>query len=379
MRVAFDGRYITDSFGGVARFAFELVSALSALEDAPTVLFYHNPGARAERFDIDRLLGSPNVEPRPMSLPLYSLQEQLVWPRLLARDEADLFYSPYFALPLFASPPCIPTVHDLIFEQEKAYRRRPWVRGYYSPMMRLGLRKARAVACVSNATKRALVGHYGTDPKRVWVVPEAADAFELSASTADSRKLDEVRRRLGLPELYVLTVGARRPHKNLGLAVRAFALVRGEVPHSLVVVGAPERRYPDDVAAALGETGVDDRVIQIDRVAEEDLPAVYALAEAVLVPSLHEGFGLPALEAMRSGTAVIASDRTSLPEVVGEAGLLVDPGDLAAWATALRRVLLDDEFRERLRAKGRERAAGFSWRRSAEQLMLLFRSVVGVD
>ncbi|MHB1416381.1 MAG: glycosyltransferase family 4 protein, partial [Chloroflexota bacterium] len=350
LRIAFDGRYVRDSFGGIARFAFCLLSALVREDADATYLVYYDPVQKASRFDLAGVLQQPNVVARPLSAPLYSLREQIIWPLTLGRDRADVFYSPYFALPLLARRPCVCTVHDLIFELEPAYRHGNWVRAYYFPMMRLALRRAAAVLAVSETTKGRLMTHYGTDAGRVTVVSEAAaDTFQPSP---DGRLVAEAKQALALPERYVLAVGARRPHKNLGAAVRAFAMIQPEVPHSLVLVGAPERRYADDVAAALDELGSGVRVHELASVDERYLPALYHLAEVVVIPSLHEGFGLPALEAMATGTPVVTSNRGALPEVVGEAGILVDPTDLAGLANALRRVLGDEETRNELRRRG---------------------------
>ena len=372
-RLAFDARYVRDSYGGIARFAFCLLSALARSEERPTLLVYYDPAQVATRFPLAEVLALPNVVARPIGLPLYSPQEQLTWPALLRRDHASIYYSPYFALPLAARLPLVNTVHDLIFEMERGYERGRWVRYYYRPMMRLALRRAAAVLSVSEATKTGLASYYGLAAARVAVVGEAAaEAFRFPL---DETILSETRRRLGLPEPYVLAIGARRPHKNLGAAVRAFAAVQPQIPHWLVVVGRAEPRYPDEVAAALAEVGAGVRVRELAAVDEADLPAVYAAADALLMPSLHEGFGLPALEAMASGTPVVASRCAALAEVVGEAGLLVDVGRPGALAEALRRVALDARLREDLRRRGLARAAQFSWERSAATALAVFADV----
>ncbi len=375
LRVAFDARYVRDAYGGIARFAYCLLGALTRTESEATFVVYYDPRQPATRFPLAGLFGRDNVVARATRLPLYSPQEQVAWPLLLARDDVDLYYSPYFALPLLAPRPLVNTVHDLIFEQIPAYAGGRWVRGYYRPMMRLALRRAAKVVAVSDWTKGELLSYYRLAPAKVVVVPEAAAAG--FRHPLDEHWLADVRRRLGLPERYVLAIGARRPHKNLGAAVRAFAQVQGEVPHTLVIVGRAEPRYRDDVAAALRELGRGVRVRELSTVAEDDLPGLYALADVLLMPSLYEGFGLPALEAMACGTPVIAADRTSLPAVVGEAGVLVDVTAPGALAAALRQVLGDEHWRQELRQRGLVRAAAFSWERSAAALLEVFRQAAG--
>ncbi|MHB1005840.1 MAG: glycosyltransferase family 4 protein [Chloroflexota bacterium] len=373
LRVAYDARYVRDAYGGIARYAFCLLQALATAAPETTLLVYHDPSHPATRFDLAGLAGNANVSLRPLRVPLYSLREQALWPPRLRRDGADLFYSPYFALPLLARLPRVCTVHDLMFERWPAYARGRWVRYYYRPMLRLALSRAARVVAVSESTRVGLAAFYGTPAARVSVVPEAAaPGFRHPLPAAE---LAAVRARLALPERYVLAVGARRPHKNLGLAVRAFASIQAEVPQTLVVVGQATRRYPDEVAASLAVLP-NARAREIGSVAEAELPALYALADALLMPSLDEGFGLPALEAMACGTPVVAGDRAALPEVVGDAAVLVDPTDGRAVAAALRAVLLDPALAAALRQRGLARATAFSWSRSAAAALAVFAEAV---
>lgn len=369
MRVAYDARYVRDSYGGIARYAFCLLSALVAEAPGMTFVVYHDPAAERSRFPLAPLLGQPNVEARASRLPLHSAIEQAAWPWRLWRDGVDLYYSPYFAWPVATRVPAVVTVHDTMFEELPEYRRGRWVRAYYFPMVRLATRRAAGLVTVSGFTRQGLVDHYGVNPDVVAVVPEAvADSFR-SVPGRETREM--VRARLGLPERFVLALGARRPHKNLGAAARAWSRL-AELPHGLVVVGRSEPRYPDDVAAALESMEQRDRVMQLPTVSEPDLPAVYALADALVMPSLHEGFGLPALEAMACGTPVVAYAAAAIPEVVGDAALLVDPGDERGLAEALRRVLTDEALRSDLRQRGRRRAARFDWHASARVVLDLF-------
>ncbi|MHB1131281.1 MAG: glycosyltransferase family 4 protein [Chloroflexota bacterium] len=375
IRVAFDARYIRDSFGGIARYARCLLAGLADLPNEVALHVYFDPAAPNSRFPLEDLAHKPSVNLHQVRLPLYSPEEQLAWPLLLRRDSIEIFYSPYFALPLLAGTPLVCTVHDLLFEHEPAYRAGRWVQLYYRPMMWLGLRRAAGVFVVSETTRQGLLSFYGTARQRkVTVVSEAAArSFRWPLA---SPHLADVRHRLALPDAFVLTLGARRPHKNLGAAVRAFHAVQDEVPHTLVVVGRSEARYADDVTAAVAELGGGVRLLQIPAVAEADLPAVYALADAFVIPSLYEGFGLPALEAMACGTPVVAASRGSLPEVVGDGGLLIDVEDITALANALRQVLQSERLRADLRLRGLARAKQFSWEQSAHQAVAAFRQLV---
>ena len=375
LRIGFDGRYIRDSFGGIARYAHCLLSALAEIPSRVRFVVYYDPTQTNTRFPLGEVASRPGVELRELRVPLYSPAEQLTLPLQLRRDAVDLYYSPYFALPILAGVPLVCTVHDLIFERDRSYGRGRWVRAYYRPMMWLGLRRAAGVFAVSETTKQGLASFYGTANKVTVVSEAAARAFRWPLGGG---LLAEVRQRLALPERFVLAVGARRPHKNLGAAVDAFAQIQAEVPHTLVLVGRPEPRYADDVARALERVKGQVRLRQIPAVAEADLPALYALAEALVIPSLYEGFGLPALEAMACGTPVVASNRSALPEVVGDAGVMVNVEDSGALAVAMRRVLLDEELRVDLRRRGLARAAGFSWERSARTALGVFGRLAGV-
>jgi glycosyltransferase involved in cell wall biosynthesis len=367
-RVAVDARYLNDRYHGIGRFGFRLLEAL--VETAPQVTFVLFRGRAADgRFDWAALASRPNVETRPGPWPLYWPHEQLLWPGLLRRARADLFYSPYFVAPLLAAVPATITIHDLIFERYPEYMPQAWARPYYRQLMGRSLARASRVIVPSQATAADLRQIYRVPPAKIAVIPEAAEpAFR---PLLDPEPLADLRRRYDLGRPFILAVGARRPHKNFGRLVTAFARIAGQVEHDLVLVGPADDRFPDEARLAAEAGGVRERVRFLGWVPEADLPGLYSLAEVAAVPSLIEGFGLPALEAMACGTPVLAGRASSLPEVVGQAGLLVDPTSVDELSQGLWRLLSQPELRQELGQAGLRQAGQFSWARAARQALAL--------
>ena len=214
---------------------------------------------------------------------------------------------------------------------------------------------------ISHHTKKDLVDHLDIDPEHIDVVYLAAD--DRFAPVVDPERLSFVRDKYKLPDRFLLTAGSNEPRKNVRGVVAAFAQVPAATRSScpLVVIGPPWRDRP--IQAEYGQTKF------LGMVDDGDLPAVYSLATGFVFLSLYEGFGLPALEAMACGTPVIASATTSVPEVVGSAGLLVDPEDIDACSEAMTHLLEDSELAEKLSASGLERAKTFRWKRTAESVV----------
>jgi len=368
-RIAFDGRYISDRYHGIGRYAFRLLEAMAAIAPERTFIVFRGRG-RDSRFDWKTLAARPNVELRKGPWPLYWPHEQLLWPWILRRSQAELFHSPYFAVPLWAPCPTVVTVHDLIFDRYPAYMPRSWARPYYRALMGWGIRRARRIIAVSRATAADLTRFYPTSQGKIAVIPEGVDP-NFAPSIADDQ-LWSLCRRYHLSRPFILTVGVRRPHKNLARLVTAFARLAAETAHDLVFVGPADPRFPDEARQAVAQHGLNGRVHFLDWVPEADLPGLYALATLVVLPSLVEGFGLPALEAMACGTPVLAANASALPEVVGEAGVLVDPYDVEALTDAMRELLRDAALRLRLGEAGRKRAATFTWQEAARRTLQVY-------
>ncbi|MDQ1301429.1 MAG: hypothetical protein QG637_1350 [Chloroflexota bacterium] len=295
----------------------------------------------------------------------------------LSRDLA-LLHGLAFALPLACACPAVVTVHDLsFFRYPQAFRR--FNRAYLGWITRISTRKAARVIAVSESTRQDVIALCDIPPERVVVVPNGVtDAF----CPAAPQDVAEFRRRKGLPERFILFLGTLEPRKNVERLLEAYARFARERPAgaggtpALVVAGAKGWFY-DAIFACAKRLELTGQVIFPGFVPAEELPWWYRAAELFVYPSLFEGFGLPALEAMACGTPTITSNVSALPEVAGDAALLVAPEDTAALAGAMARVLAEPALAAQMRAAGLRQAARFSWARTARETVAVYRAVLG--
>lgn len=275
--------------------------------------------------------------------------------RAAARAGADVYHCPTPRAPVTRGrPPLVVTVHDLVpvlFPDTMT----PWSRLYARATTSRVLEAADVIVVPSHDTAHDLTSHLGVSADRIRVVWNGVDPVFFSEPRAESP----------ITGPYVLFVGTPEPRKNLPRLVEAMASLRAQgLPHRLVVAGG----------GGWGHVRLDPQAVHIvGRVSDSDLLALYAHADCLALPSLHEGFGLPAAEAMAAGTPVVAGARGALPEVVGNAGVLVDPYDVNAIASGIESAIAD---RERLAAAGRARAAQFSWDAAAESMVSIYRELL---
>jgi glycosyltransferase involved in cell wall biosynthesis len=300
--------------------------------------------------------------------------EQFVQPWVLARDRVDLVHALAYALPLACPARSLVTIHDLSFllfpDAFDAANRL-----YLTAATRLAARQADAVIVVSENTRRDVIRLLGVPAGRVLVVLNGVDPTFKPIADADA--VARFRRERGLPDRFILFVGTLEPRKNLVRLVEAFHRrpIRSN-PVRLVLAGGVGWRYAG-LLRRVEELGLRDRVLFPGFVPYDQLPWWYNAAELFVFPSRYEGFGLPPLEAMACGTPVIASTASSLPEVVGDAGLLVEPDDVDGLAEAMARLLGDADLRAELRTRGLARAATYSWRRTAAETARVYWTVLG--
>lgn len=319
------------------------------------------------------------VRPVPRLAKLHASIEKLMWEQLTfpltAREaKADLLFVPYFAPPFFPTSPSVITIHDVIPLRLPQYRTDPKMKAYLQLITRAA-RKATLIITVSHHAKRDVMDALKIPASSIRVIYEAAgDEYQPITNTAILKK---VRARYGLHERYILYLGGLDQRKNVSQLVRAFAQVyqqSGQPDLQLLIAGNPDKQkgplFPDPrpVAADLGITNQ----IIYRFIEEEDKPAIYSGANMFVFPSLYEGFGLTPLEAMSCGTPVICSNRTSLPEVVGDAAITFDPDNIHEMVQAMQSVLMDNELQADLRARSLTRAAQFSWHHAAEETIATF-------
>ncbi|WP_168191183.1 glycosyltransferase family 1 protein [Haloprofundus sp. MHR1] len=286
-------------------------------------------------------------------------------PLALREDDVDCFLGPNFLKPVYCPAPSVIVVHDLVHRVHPAVHTAPY-RAYLRTFLPLSVRTADHIVTVSESTKRDLQRFFDVPDSQVSVAPPAADdRFRPRTLSDDDRK--QLHEEYDLPDEFVLFVGNVEPRKNVSTLVRALARLPESDRLPAVIVGqdhVPDPEFADTLNAAWS----DGLVHRPGYVPDDDLPLLYNLASVFVYPSLYEGFGIPPLEAMQSGTPVVTSDRSSLPEVVGDAGITVDPTDPDALADAIARLLTDSDLTQTYRERGLIRAKQFTWKSTAHTI-----------
>jgi glycosyltransferase involved in cell wall biosynthesis len=307
--------------------------------------------------------------------------EQVTWPRLAAAGGADVAHVPYWAPPLVkrGAAPLVVTIHDLIPLILPEYVTSPLVR-LYNALVSAAARRADAILVDSEASRRDVARRLRVPAERVEVVYLAPD--EAVLEPVPPARVEAVKAKYGLSDPIIFYLGGLDRRKNVAALLRALAALPPDIDWTLAISGRLPRHNPrlfPDLPRIADELGLGARVRFLGFVPDDDKPAMYRAATCFAFPSIYEGAGLDPLEALACGTPVICSNRSSLPEYVGDAALLVDPNDLLALSGALARVLTDADLRAELARRGPEQAARFSWDRTARQSILAYRRAAGQE
>lgn len=371
LKIAIDVRKWRDY--GIGTYVRNLVRHLAQLDTETSYLLFCNPADEATLRDM-----AANFVPVVDRSARYGIREHFSIPLKLRRLGAELLHSPHYVRPLLCTIPSVVTIHDcihLLFPQylpsRLAYR-------YARYVMGSAVRRSALVYTVSQASRDDILRFYPwADPEKVRVVPNAIDA-ELLVDPGEEERA-RVRERYQIHGRFVLFAGNVKPHKNLERLIRAFARVRaqkGKEDLRLVLLGDDVSRY-NSLRRTVEAVGLRQDVRFFGFVPHRTLAALYRMASLFAFPSLYEGFGLPPLEAMACGTPVVTSRISSLPEVVGDGALLVDPYSEEAIAQGMQRVLDEPELRRGLVERGLLRAAAFSWERSVRAIHDGYLKVLG--
>ena len=377
MQVAFlaDALY-QNLAAGSARYSAELIHELCQIPDIKMRLLTLYPPETVAQFAHERQY--PEAESIPLASPRRI--QYLLWhlaglagPIAKVTASMDVIHTPILLVPpkkrihLKPQTPLVVSVFDMSIQMFPQHHTRQ-LRLFVESGLRRAVQDADAFVAISENTKRDLVRLTGVPPSRVFVTPLAAEA--RFTPRTDNGALA----RYGIEPPYILYVGTLEPRKNIGMLLRAFAALK-DIGTTLVLAGAKGWMY-DELFVTLEKLNLRDRVKTVGFVANDDLPILYSQAQAFIYPSLFEGFGLPVLEAMQCGTPVITTNSSSLPEVSGDAALVVSPEDTEGLANALARILSEPALRDDLRGRSLEQAARFSWRRTAELTAEVYHHVL---
>jgi len=370
LRIGIDAHSVGTKLGGNESYAVNLIEALAQIDSVNHYTIYVTTSEARDRFT--NRWSNFKVRSTLPHTPLIRIPISLS--AELRKRPVDVLHV-QFTAPPFCPCPVVVSIHDLSFEHlPETFKRRS--RTQLRLTVRHSARRATRILSLSEHTRRDIIETYRIDAEKVSAIPLAA--AEHFGPVNDNRELQRVRHNYGIAGDYILCVGSIQPRKNLARLIRAYALLRGnssadKLP-KLVLVGKCAWLY-DETLRTLEKTGVKDTSVVTGYVPESDLPALYSGALCFVYPSYFEGFGLPPLEAMKCGAPVIVGDRTSLPEVVGDAALSVDPFNIEAIAAAITRLVNNSTLRHELSVRGQERARMFSWQHTARETLKVYTEV----
>jgi glycosyltransferase involved in cell wall biosynthesis len=368
VRIGIDARKLHDF--GIGTYIRNLLRELAGMDhDTEYVIL-----SRPEDGTAVRSLGD-NFRPVEETSGNYSLAEQIRIPLALKRERVDLFHAPHYVLPPLVRCPSVVTIHDCIHLMFPQYLPNRWALAYAQTSISMAAKRATRVLTVSESSKRDIQRFVDIPSGKIDVIYNSYDPrFGVEP---DRDAVERVRERYQLHDDFVLYAGNVKPHKNLERLIEAFHIVRDRgLDHlKLVLIGDEISKYTA-LRRAIHRHQLHNYVRFLGYLPEDTLAVMYRLAGVFVFPSLYEGFGLPPLEAMASGTPVVTSNVSSLPEVAGDAALLVDPYDAVAIADGIYRVLTDHTLRSELQRRGPERARQFSWESSVRRVREIYGQVL---
>jgi len=367
MKLGIDAREIQDGvYTGIGGPLANFLNYFSKVDnDDECVLF----SAKAVPIDFGKKVRNVVIEEK---FTFYWDQVQL--PQTLKQEGIELFYSPYYKIPLRAPCRTVSAILDLMYLALDYYSQRLplFIKVYYYTMGKMFAQRADQILTCSENSKKDIIQLYGVKAEKIKVIPLSIDNVYRLKEGEDANK--KVREKFGIDGKYIFYFGNFKYHKNVKRIVQAFKRIVVEFRDLQLVLAGPKEHFYPQLQTLVNEISLKDKVMFLGKVSDkEDARLLYTAAEMFVMPTLYEGFGLPPAEAMACGTPVVTSNSTSLPEVVGDAGLLVDPYKVDEITGAIRRILQDDRLRENLKQKGPKQAENFYEEKISKQIFEFFK------
>lgn len=370
MKIGIDLHTVNNLFQGSRTYVYNLTRALLNIDKSNEYYLYLPPDTEEKTAGVFQ---QENVNCKVIRPSSRSIRLTIAFPARLAMDKIDIFHCQYMG-PLLSPCPYVETIHDIIHETHPQFypmKLKRLMKFFYP----LSARKASRILTGSEYTKEQIRKLYKVPEERIDVTPYGASSeFRM---VDDTREASRIAGRYGIEGPYILFVGRIEPRKNIFGLIRAYHLAKSRynIAHKLVIVGMKDPLFEDFHRQVVHEERNDKDVLIVGGIEQEHLPYIYNGADLFVYPSFAEGFGLPVLEAMACGVPVLTSNTASLPEVAGDAGMMIDPGNDEQLATAIRRILGDSTLRSTMRENGLKRAKLFSWHQTAERVLQIYREV----
>lgn len=374
MRIGIDARAIYKNLDGIGRYSLNLIRAIARIDRKNEYVIFRN------NLFGETIVDSPNFREVRVGIPALSLRTGYCLGLLAKKEKVDVFHSLFFVAPLFGIDNVVVTVHDLMalcfpgFFSGRNFLISKYAWLFHKFMVPKTIAHARKLIAVSKSTKNDLEQCFNLNSNKVSVIYEAADSCFRKIENVEI--LETYRKNARLPEKFILYVGNTKPYKNISTLLRAFKQfkTRWKTDYFLVLAGKKDRFHETTLLMAT-ELGLLPSIRFFDNFTEEEMPLLYNLAKLFVFPSYYEGFGLPPLEAISCGTPVITSNRASLPEVVGDSAILVNPDDASGLADAMNDVLSNESLQKQLSQKGLVQSKLFSWEKAAGETLDVYKTL----
>ncbi len=373
MRIGIDARGIYKELDGIGRFGMNLLKELARIDDFNEYIIYKNSS-------INSIVNKSNFTEKIINIPRFTIREQIIMPAILKRDNLDIFHCLHNVLSIFYPKKSIVTIQDIMVTRFLwFYEALPRIKKYtglfyFKLFVKLSVEKADKVIVTSKFTKKEVMRHLNVKDEKLKICGAAVDSAFKPFN--DEALLNAVLEKYGICNPFILHVSNLKPYKNLRNLIYAYKLLsQKKSRYPKLVIAGHHKKYGTQIKEFTEKVGLKEKINFVGYVDKNDLPILMSKSLCFIFPSIYEGFGLPVLEAMACGTPVITSNTSSLPEIAGEAAILVNPYDTKEIADAIENLLSNEKLRKELISKGLEQVKLFSWEKCAKETLKVYQEV----